>query len=45
MAGMFKGLYNFKQTRIEMLRCGDYNELMLILDRVSEQWGETISED
>ena len=45
MAGMFKGLYNFKQTRIEMLRSGNYDELMLILDRISEQWGEDISED
>lgn len=45
MAGMFKGLYNFKQTRIEMLRSGSYNELMLILDRISNQWGENISED
>ncbi len=45
MAGMFKGLYNFKQTRIDMLRSGDYADLMLILDRVSEQWGENISED
>ena len=45
MAGMFKGLYNFKQTRIEMLRSGDYNELMLILDRISNEWGEKISDD
>jgi tRNA-dihydrouridine synthase len=45
MAGMFKGLYNFKSTRIEMLRSGDYNDLMLILDRISDQWGESISED
>ena len=45
MAGMFKGLYNFKQTRIEMLRSGNYDDLMLILDRISEQWGEDISED
>jgi len=45
MAGMFKGLYNFKSTRIEMLRSGNYDELMLILDRISVQWGENISED
>ncbi len=45
MAGMFKGLYNFKPTRIEMLRSGNYDELMLILDRISNQWGENISED
>ncbi|RZT97373.1 tRNA-U20-dihydrouridine synthase [Ancylomarina subtilis] len=45
MAGMFKGLCNFKQTRIEMLRSGNYDDLMLILDRISEQWGEDISED
>lgn len=45
MAGMFKGLYNFKQTRIQMLRSGNYDELMLILDGISDQWGESISED
>ena len=45
MAGMFKGLYNFKQTRIEMLRSGNYDELMLILNRISTEWGEYISED
>ena len=45
MAGMFKGLYNFKQTRIQMLRSGNYDELMLILDGISDQWGENISED
>jgi len=45
MAGMFKGLYNFKQTRIEMLRSGDYNDLMQILDRISNEWGENISDD
>lgn len=45
MAGMFKGLYNFKQTRIAMLRSGNYDELMLILDGISDQWGENISED
>lgn len=45
MAGMFKGLYNFKHTRVEMLRSGNYDELMLILDRISNEWGENISED
>ena len=45
MAGMFKGLYNFKQTRIEMLRSGDYNDLMQILDRISNEWGKKISDD
>lgn len=45
MAGMFKGLYNFKQTRIQMLRSGNYDELMLILNSISDQWGENISED
>ena len=45
MAGMFKGLYNFKQTRIAMLRSGNYDELMLILDGITDQWGESISED
>ncbi|MCZ4693470.1 tRNA dihydrouridine synthase DusB [Ancylomarina euxinus] len=45
MAGMFKGLTHFKQTRIQMLRSGNYEELMLILDSISDQWGDSISED
>lgn len=40
MAGMFKGLHNFKQTRIDMLRANAYADLMLILDEIDKGWGE-----
>ncbi|RUT78431.1 tRNA dihydrouridine synthase DusB [Ancylomarina longa] len=46
MAGMFKGLYDFKQTRIAMLRANDYASLMEILDKISANWGDlSIGED
>ncbi len=45
MAGMFKGLHNFKQTRIDMLRANHYNDLMLILDHIAENWGEEQIDD
>jgi len=46
MAGMFKGLYDFKQTRIAMLRANDYASLMEILDKISTNWGDLpIGED
>ncbi len=46
MAGMFKGLHNFKQTRIDMLRANDYNDLMLILNTIASNWGDQqIEED
>ncbi len=40
MAGMFKGLVNFKQTRIAMLRADHYADLMPILDRIAVEWGD-----
>jgi tRNA-dihydrouridine synthase len=40
MAGMFKGLSNFKQTRIDMLRADRYDDLMIILHKVASEWGE-----
>ena len=40
MAGMFKGLPNFKHTRIEMLRADHYADLMPILDRIAIEWGD-----
>ncbi len=45
MAGMFKGLHNFKQTRIDMLRANHYNDLMLILDHIAKNWGEEQIDD
>nr|WP_320117945.1 tRNA dihydrouridine synthase DusB [uncultured Marinifilum sp.] len=45
MAGMFKGLFNFKQTRIEMLRANHYPDLMLILDRIAAEWGDIQIDD
>ncbi|MGQ1908971.1 tRNA dihydrouridine synthase DusB [Marinifilum sp. RC60d5] len=45
MAGMFKGLFNFKQTRIEMLRANNYKDLMLILDRIAAEWGQIQIDD
>jgi nifR3 family TIM-barrel protein len=46
MAGMFKGLYNFKQTRIDMLRADHYDDLMKILNNIAAEWGELhIEED
>lgn len=40
MAGMFKGLANFKQTRIEMLRADHYADLLMIFDRIASEWGD-----
>lgn len=40
MAGMFKGLANFKQTRIEMLRADHYTDLLMIFDRIASEWGD-----
>ena len=40
MAGMFKGLPNFKQTRIGMLRADYYPDLMEILDGISRDYGQ-----
>lgn len=37
---LFKGLENFRRTRIEMLRAETADELFEILDRISSQWGK-----
>ncbi len=37
---LFKGLENFRRTRIEMLRAETADELFGILDRISSQWGK-----
>lgn len=44
MACMFKGLINFKQTRIKMLRANDYTELMEILNDIQFKFGNEIAE-
>ncbi|MFA8433771.1 MAG: tRNA dihydrouridine synthase DusB [Marinifilaceae bacterium] len=45
MAGMFKGLPNFKQTRISMLRADYYDDLMEILNSVAMEYGEHLIEE
>ncbi len=45
MAGMFKGLHNFKQTRIDMLRANEYDQLMQIFDDIAKNWGTEQIED
>lgn len=37
---LFKGLEDFRRTRIEMLRAESKEELFGIMDRILEQWGE-----
>lgn len=37
---LFKGLENFRRTRIEMLRAETADELFGVLDRISSQWGK-----
>ncbi len=37
---VFKGLYDFRQTRIAMLRCENKEELFRLMDEVSERYGE-----
>ena len=36
---LFKGLEDFRHTRIEMLRAETVNDLFAIMDRISAQWG------
>ncbi|MCT4613281.1 MAG: tRNA dihydrouridine synthase DusB [Marinifilaceae bacterium] len=40
MANMFKCLYNFKQTRIDMLRANTMEELEEVFQRIIETWGD-----
>lgn len=37
---VFKGLYNFKQTRINLLRADTKEEVFFIMDSVARQWGD-----
>jgi hypothetical protein len=36
---LFKGLEDFRHTRIEMLRAENVAELFRIMDRITSQWG------
>jgi len=36
---VFKGLFDFKQTRIALLRADTKDEVFAIMDRIVEQWG------
>ncbi|MBO4665607.1 MAG: tRNA dihydrouridine synthase DusB [Paludibacteraceae bacterium] len=36
---VFKGLYDFKQTRIALLRAESKNEVFELMDRIVKQWG------
>ena len=36
---LFKGLEDFRHTRIEMLRAETVDELFAIMDRITEKWG------
>lgn len=44
MACMFKGLKDFKPTRIRMLRADDYAQLMEILNEIEFKYGYELSE-
>lgn len=37
---IFKGLYNFKQTRINLLRADTKDEVFFIMDSIARQWGD-----
>ncbi|MBR6990218.1 MAG: tRNA dihydrouridine synthase DusB [Bacteroidaceae bacterium] len=36
---LFKGLYNFRDTRIRMLRAENVADLFAVLDEIKEKWG------
>lgn len=38
-AKSFKGLHNFRDTRIELLTRVDYDETVKLLDHIAEKWG------
>ena len=42
---LFKGLEDFRHTRIEMLRAETASDLFAIMDRITAQWGELIIEN
>ena len=35
---LFKGLHDFRQTRIRLLRIEKYDELLSLLDEIAGQW-------
>lgn len=39
---LFKGLYNFRDTRIRMLRAETVADLFAILDEIKEKWGSNL---
>lgn len=39
---LFKGLYNFRDTRIRMLRAETVADLFAILDEIKEKWGNNL---
>jgi len=42
MAAMFKGIPDFKRTRIDMLRANEYEDLMAVLNTIVDQYGDHI---
>ena len=40
---LFKGLEDFRHTRIEMLRAETVSDLFCIMDRISERWGVSLT--
>lgn len=40
---VFKGLYDFKQTRIALLRADTKDEVFQIMDRIVDKWGKDYS--
>lgn len=42
MAKMFKGIPDFKRTRIDMLRANEYDDLMGVLNTIVDQYGNDI---
>jgi nifR3 family TIM-barrel protein len=37
----FKGLFNFKETRLRLVTCNDIQEIYSILEEIREKWGNT----
>ena len=40
----FKGLDNFKETRLKLVTCNDIDEIYRILDSIDERWGDIQNE-
>ena len=41
---LFKGLPDFRQTRIRMLRIEKYDELLQLLDEITDRWLRQLSQ-